>query len=212
MDNMSDISPSSSTRRALLSRSAFTLGAAGACTLATPFLNSLRGVQTPSETAEKQDSVLEIDISDLKEGAGKVIAWQDYPVFIYHRTPEMMQALEKPELLALLEDPYSKIRQQPKDAANIQRAINPHYTILILICTHLGCIPNTQPTMKDHQEGTLLCPCHGSQFDGAGRVFKNMPAPYNLPIPPMTFLSDTKIRIGESKQDPLFKLSDLQQL
>lgn len=209
---MSDSKHHNATRRNILSLSALTLGGAGACALSAPFLNSLRGTDAALEQKEAKNPILELDLVDLAPGASKIIAWQEYPVLILHRTEEMIAALQEQSFLSSLQDPYSKICQQPKDAANTYRSVNPYYSILILICTHLGCIPNAQSTTNDHKEGALLCPCHGSQFDGAGRVFKNMPAPYNLPIPPVTFLTKTKIRLGESKGDPTFKISQIQQL
>ncbi|UMM63742.1 ubiquinol-cytochrome c reductase iron-sulfur subunit [Aristophania vespae] len=202
------------SRRKILTASTIALGGAGACALAAPFLESLEGPGADLRKAESDDkaAIMEVDLSDLKRGDHKQIKWKNWPVFIQYRTKDMIAALKEPALKALLRDPDSKIRQQPKDAVNDYRSINPDYAILIGICTHLGCIPNFRDVKGYAHKGGFFCPCHGSQFDNAGRVLKDMPAPYNLPVPPARFIKPTILRLGESAAEPHFSMNDIQQI
>ncbi|MXV44954.1 ubiquinol-cytochrome c reductase iron-sulfur subunit [Saccharibacter sp. 17.LH.SD] len=200
------------TRRHVLEISTAALGGAGACALAVPFLNSLRGTQTAIQQAEEESALLDVDVSDLTPGAQKNVIWRHWPVSIQRRTPQMQEALKSAELLRQLRDPYSKARQQPLDAANLYRSLNPEYGVFITVCTHLGCIPTMHDIPGLPSSGGFFCPCHGSQFDGAGRVLQNMPAPYNLPVPPLFFLTSTKLRLGMSKADPHFDINTIQQI
>ena len=207
----SETSPSSggTKRRDLLTTATVTLGCAGACALAVPFLNSLKN---PSATT-LSDKTLEVDLSSLAPGQDMTVQWQDWPIFIQRRTPQMLAALQTPAHIATLRDANSKMLQQPKDATNWHRSVRPDYGVLVGICTHLGCVPSFEkPGSAPEAEGGYSCPCHGSHFDAAGRVAQRAPAPYNLPVPPVTFLSDTKIRIGHSAGDPGFSMSDIQQI
>ncbi|QCE33760.1 ubiquinol-cytochrome c reductase iron-sulfur subunit [Acetobacteraceae bacterium] len=184
---------------------------AGACALAVPLIDSLYGVNRGTTAALSQNALLEVDLSDLKEGAHKIVQWRGLPVFIQHRTPEMLVELQKQTLRTRLRDPDSKRFQQPPEASNWHRSLRPEYLILINICTHLGCITMFEP----QKDSAFHCPCHGSWFDGAGRVFKNMPAAFNLPVPPVTFQSTEKtlrLQIGKSEQSPDFSLSSIEKL
>ncbi|WP_040507320.1 ubiquinol-cytochrome c reductase iron-sulfur subunit [Gluconobacter morbifer] len=216
---MTDREPASSTtsspsacparRRDLLAAGTVALGCAGACALAVPFLNSLNG----TENAAFSDDTIEVDLTPLAPGQGMMVQWRNWPVLIQHRTPDMLNALRRPEHLAALRDADSKILQQPRDATNWHRSVRPEYGVLIGICTHLGCVPSFEkPGATPQAEGGYFCPCHGSHFDAAGRVLRHAPAPYNLPVPPVTVLTPTKLGIGHSAGDPRFSMSDIQQI
>jgi ubiquinol-cytochrome c reductase iron-sulfur subunit len=175
-------------------------GVAGALT----FGGSLQ----PSERAKAAGAAVEADISALKAGEKMTVEWRGKPVWILKRTPEQMAALDK--VKDQLADPDSKRKPDeltPKYAQNAFRAREEHKDILVVvgICSHLGCSPTDrlsagpQPSLPDDWAGGFLCPCHGSTFDVAGRVYKNKPAPDNLEVPPYMFTSATKILIGEDK-------------
>lgn len=200
------------TRRTVLTASSLALGGAGACTLAVPFLNSLRQTEARSAASTHEHAVLDVSVQDLEPGGHKTVVWQGLPVAIQRRTPAMLRALEDPALLAQLADPQSRIHQQPAEAENPHRSLRPDYGVYITICTHLGCIPTYQDLTSLPASGGFFCPCHGSQFDGAGRVLRNMPAPYNLPVPPLHFVDDNTIRLGESPLSPHYDLTKIQQL
>ncbi len=177
------------------------VGALGTAAVVVPFVASFQ----PSERAKAAGAAVEADISALKPGEKMTVEWRGKPVWILRRTPEMLADLEKND--SQLVDPQSKVgAQQPGYAQNATRAIKPEYLVAIGICTHLGCSPSdkfatgAQPSLPDDWRGGFFCPCHGSTFDLAGRVFKNKPAPTNLEIPPHTYLSDAKLLIGEDKK------------
>jgi len=168
---------------------------------AVPFVASL----APSERAKAIGAPVVADISKLAPGEKMVVKWRGKPVWIMRRTPEMLAALKTVE--EKLSDPNSEKSDQPAYAKNQARAINEEYLVAIGICTHLGCSPSDKlkagsaEGMPADWVGGFLCPCHGSLFDLAGRVFKKMPAPTNLEIPPHKFLSATSIIIGEDSND-----------
>jgi ubiquinol-cytochrome c reductase iron-sulfur subunit len=185
-----------SERRALL----LATGAAGgiaAVGAALPLVASF----APSERARAQGAALEMDISDIAPGAMKTVEWRGKPVWVMRRTAEMAAALLGRE--AQLADPASARRQQPDYARNPTRSIKSDVFVAVGICTHLGCSPTVVPagtantSVDADWTGGFYCPCHGSTFDGAGRVFKNKPAPTNLEIPPHRYLSDSRILIGD---------------
>ena len=165
-----------------------------------PFVSSL----LPSERALAAGAPVEVDIGRLQAGEMLVVEWRGKPVWILNRTPEMLAALKKAE--PMLADPASRVAsQQPEYAANPTRSRVPEMLVVIGICTHLGCSPSNaftpgDPALGADWPGGFLCPCHGSTFDFAGRVFKNKPAPDNLEVPPHMYLSDTSILIGEDKK------------
>jgi len=180
------------------------VGAVAGVGTAVPFV----GAFLPSEGAKAAGAPVEIDIGDLKPGELRTVAWRGQPVWIIRRTPEMVAALAKDE--PELADPQSKRNPDdftPPYARNQQRSIKPEVLVVVGICTHLGCSPNPrfepgpQPNLPDDWPGGFLCPCHGSTFDLAGRVFKNKPAPDNLRVPPHLYLSETRLRIGEDAQN-----------
>lgn len=178
-------------------------GAVGAGFLAVPFVSSFE----PSERARAAGAPVEVDISDINPGEQKTVEWRGKPVWIIRRTPA--QVAELPKNNPLLADPFSKRNADeltPPYARNVDRSIKPEYLVVVGICTHLGCspgdkfTPGPQPSLPDNWPGGFLCPCHGSTFDMAGRVFKDKPAPDNLEVPPYMYLSDSRIVIGEDKR------------
>ena len=178
-------------------------GAIGGVAVAVPFVSTF----TPSERAKAAGAAVEADISGIKPGEKMTVEWRGKPVWIVRRTPEQLDALKK--LDNQLADPDSKRKPDeltPAYARNTVRSIKPEFLVAVGICTHLGCSPSdkfatgAQPSLPDDWQGGFLCPCHGSTFDMAGRVFKNKPAPDNLEVPPHMYLSDTKLLIGEDKK------------
>ena len=177
-------------------------GGVGAVAAAVPFVASL----TPSERAKAAGAPVEVDISKLAPGQMMTVEWRGKPVWILHRTPDMLDSLKKDE--GELADPNSdrKAIPIPEYAKNQWRSIKPEVLVVVGICTHLGCSPSdkftpgAQPSLPDNWPGGFFCACHGSTFDLAGRVFKNKPAPDNLEVPPHMYLSDNKLLIGEDKK------------
>lgn len=172
------------------------MGAVAAGTVAVPFVSSF----APSERAKSMGASVEVDISGLAPGEMTTVEWRGKPVWILRRTPEILADLARTADLA---DPESKKDQQPGYARNAMRAIRPDVLVVVGICTHLGCSPvnvpkgTANPSVPATWAGGFFCPCHGSTFDLAGRVFKNKPAPLNLEVPPHAYLSDTRLLIGE---------------
>lgn len=172
------------------------VGAAGAATWAIPFLS----YWSPSEGAKAAGAPVEADISKLDKGQLIRVGWRGKPVWIVHRTDEMLASLKEVE--DKLADPASEeISQQPEYARNEHRSIKPEYLILVGICTHLGCSPTYRPEVAPADlgadwKGGFYCPCHGSRFDLSGRVYKSLPAPTNLVVPPHHYLSDARVLIG----------------
>ena len=197
---MSDSSIDSSKRTWLIASGC--AGAVGGVATAVPFVSSFQ----PSEKAKAAGAAVEVDISDLKPGEKITAEWRGKPIWILRRTPE--QIAELPQLDGQLADPKSERTAYPTPAyaKNETRSIKPEVLVVIGICTHLGCSPTDklqpgpQPSLPDDWKGGFLCPCHGSTFDLAGRVFKNKPAPDNLEVPAHQYLSDTKLLIGEDKK------------
>ncbi len=177
-------------------------GAVGGVATAVPFVSTF----APSERAKAAGAPVEADISALKAGEKMTVEWRGKPVWILRRTPEQIAELPKND--AGLADPQSARTAYPIPAyaKNEGRSIKPEYLVVIGICTHLGCSPSDkfvagpQASLPADWPGGFLCPCHGSTFDLAGRVYKNKPAPDNLEVPPHMYLSDTRIMIGEDKK------------
>lgn len=173
------------------------VGAAGALATAVPFVASV----APSERAKAMGAAVEVDIGDLLPGQTKTVEWRGKPVWITRRSPEMVAALAGQE--SKLVDPQSQREQQPEYAQNATRSRTPDVFVAVGICTHLGCSPTavaagtSNPSLDADWAGGFFCPCHGSTFDGAGRVFKNKPAPTNLEIPPHYFAGANRVVIGE---------------
>ena len=177
-------------------------GAVGGVATAVPFVSTF----APSERAKAAGAAVEVDIGGLAPGQKLTVEWRGKPVWIVRRTKEQLDALKgnDPELA----DPQSdrKAFPIPEYAKNEWRSLKPEYLVVVGICSHLGCSPSDkfqsgpQPSLPDNWHGGFLCPCHGSTFYMAGRVFKNKPAPDNLEVPPYAFLSDTRLLIGEDKK------------
>ncbi len=197
---MSDTPVDSSKRTWLVATGC--AGAVGAGFVATPFVSTFQ----PSEKAKAAGAAVEVDISSLKPGEKMTVEWRGKPVWIMKRTPEQLETLKKTE--SQVADPNSdrKAYPTPEYAKNQHRSIKPEVLVAVGICSHLGCSPSdkcqtgAQPSLPDDWNGGFLCPCHGSTFDLAGRVFKNKPAPDNLEVPPHMYLSDTKLLVGEDKK------------
>ena len=177
-------------------------GAVGAAAVAVPCASTFQ----PSERAKAAGAAVEVDLADIKPGEKKTVEWRGKPVWVVRRTAEQLAALTG--LSGELADPDSKRKPSeltPEYARNEGRSIKPEFFVAVGICTHLGCSPSdkfqlgAQPSLPDNWKGGFFCPCHGSTFDMAGRVFKNKPAPDNLEIPPHMYLSDSKLLIGEDK-------------
>ena len=160
---------------------------------------------------------IEVDLSKVQPGQQIVVVWRGKPIFVVNRTPDALKTLQDPKLLGVLSDPNSRQMQQPAYAENWHRSIKPEFAVLVGICTHLGCVPgfypNASPTdPAPNWPGGYLCPCHGSKYDLAGRVYSGVPAPYNLPVPPYNFINDKTVRIGENPPGQTFDLNSVVQI
>jgi ubiquinol-cytochrome c reductase iron-sulfur subunit len=187
-------------RRHFLTVATVAAGAVGAAFAAVPFLASWK----PSARAKAMGAPVEIDIGKLEPGAMVKVEWRGKAIFVLHRTQDMLAKL--PGMGSSLRDPDSNESDQPEFARNEARALKPEYLVLVGVCTHLGCAPLDKFTQGDvtvsaDWPGGFFCPCHGSKFDLSGRVFKDVPAPTNLPVPPYRFVSDTRILIGAEAEN-----------
>ncbi len=185
------------SKRWFLTKAATMVGAAGAVFAATPFISSMQ----PSERAQAAGAPVEVDITKLEPGQMIRVMWRGKPVWIVQRTPESLSSL--PKLEDKLRDPKSEESEQPATAKNEYRSFKPEILVALGVCTHLGCSPTYRPEIAPADLGPewlggFFCPCHGSSFDLAGRVYKGVPAPRNLDIPPHYYLSDTRLLIGEN--------------
>jgi ubiquinol-cytochrome c reductase iron-sulfur subunit len=184
------------SRRKFLTTATVATGAVGAAFALVPFIASWK----PSERARALGAPVEVDLSKLDMGQMMTVIWRKQQIYIVHRTPEMLASLSSHD--GRLKDPTSSESEQPDYAKNAQRALKPEYLVLIGICTHLGCLPKprfapgTPPELGADWPGGFFCPCHGSRFDLAGRVFDGSPASLNLRIPPYSFEGDTKLTLG----------------
>jgi ubiquinol-cytochrome c reductase iron-sulfur subunit len=173
----------------------------GGVAVAIPFVASF----APSEKAKAAGAPVEVDVSGMQPGELKRVEWRGKPVWVLRRTPEMLASLKSTD--PQVADPASLRTAYPTPAyaKNTYRSIKPEYLVVVGICSHLGCSPTDkfqpgpQPSLPDDWTGGFICPCHGSTFDLAGRVFKNKPAPDNLEVPPHKYLSDSRILVGDDK-------------
>ena len=183
-------------RRFLLAATSV-LGGAAAVAVAAPFVVSM----FPSARARAAGAPVEVDISKVEPGMMIRAEWRGKPVWIVHRTAEMVATLQQTD--ALVADPGSNQPMQPPYAKNEYRSLKPEWLVLVGICTHLGCSPTDKLSpgpesgLGEDWHGGFFCPCHGSKFDLAGRVFKDVPAPTNLEVPKYQFLTDTRLLIGD---------------
>ncbi len=201
------------TRRDFLFIATGTVAAVGAVATLVPLI----GQMNPDASTLAAGGPVDLDISKIEPGQQVAIRWRERPIFVFHRTPQTLQTLQDPKLASQLADPNSQQIQQPPYATNWHRSIKPEYGIMVGICTHLGCIPifYPQPNATSPVAGWLggyFCPCHGSKYDPAGRVFSGVPAPYNLPVPPYRFVSDKTIRVGENPSDSTWDFGSIRQL
>jgi ubiquinol-cytochrome c reductase iron-sulfur subunit len=201
------------TRRDFLYIATGALGVVAAGSAVWPLIDQME----PDATTIAAGAPMDIDISKLEAGQNIIVRWRSRPIFILNRPQAQLAELQKEQLLSQLSDPNSQARQQPDYAQNWHRSIKPEFLVLVGICTHLGCIPqffpnpsNTTPT--GGWLGGYFCPCHGSKYDLAGRVFRGVPAPYNLPVPPYNFVNDKMVRIGENPPGSEFKLESVEQI
>ncbi len=183
-----------SSRRTFLIGLTSAIGAAGAVGVAVPFVKSWQ----PSAKAKNAGAPVKIDISKLESGQRVVEEWRGQPIWPLRRTQDMVDTL--PQLDEKLRDPASEADQQPEYAKNEWRSIKKEYLVLVGTCTHLGCSPlfEEQPTVE-LEHGGFFCPCHGSKFDLAGRVYKSVPAPTNLVVPPHSYLSEGVVIVGSEE-------------
>jgi ubiquinol-cytochrome c reductase iron-sulfur subunit len=183
-------------RRHFLTAAATVVGGVGALATAVPFVSAL----SPSAKTKAIGGPVEVDIGGLNPGEMKVEKWRGKPVWILRRSEASLADLNG--MADKLRDPDSDVEQQPAYAKNYYRSVNPEYLVVVGLCTHLGCSPRYLARDDDHDlgadwKGGFFCPCHGSKFDLAGRVYKGVPAPANLVVPRYQFISDSKILIGD---------------
>ena len=187
-------------RRKMLTAGASIIGGIGGAATLWPFIATMK----PSARALAAGAPVEVDLSKMEPGQKIQVEWRRKPVWIIRRTEEMVGTLDRDE--NRLRDPESMQPNQPPFAQNQHRSIKPEFLILVGICTHLGCSPTFRPELAPEDlgpnwEGGFYCPCHGSTFDLAGRVYQNVPANNNLEVPPYKYLSDYRVLIGESEAE-----------
>ncbi len=188
------------SKRQFLTTALTVVGAVGTGYLAVPFLSQMQ----PSAKAMAAGAPVEVDISKMEEGQLLRVAWRGKPVWILNRTAEALKTLTGLE--SQLADPASNESVQPNSSKNAVRSIKPEIFIAVGLCTHLGCSPTFRPEIAPHDlgedwKGGFFCPCHGSKFDLAGRVYSGVPAPTNLDVPPYRYVTDTHIIIGEDSEE-----------
>ena len=189
------------------------LAAVGAAATIWPFIDQMN----PDAATIAAAGPVDIDIQQLQPGQRVVALWAARPVFVVKRDQPALDELKNQKLLDGLRDPNSQEAQQPAYAANWSRSIKPEILVLVGVCTHLGCIPlfDPAPNATDPAPdwpGGFFCPCHGSKYDLAGRVFQGVPAPYNLPVPPYHFPDDKTVRIGENPPGQNFDFNSILQV
>jgi len=187
------------SKRQFLTSALSVVGAVGAGYLAVPFLSQMQ----PSAKAMAAGAPVEVDISKMEPGQLIRVAWRGKPVWILNRTPEVISTLGT--LDSKLADPLSNESLQPEDSKNALRSIKPEIFVAVGLCTHLGCSPTFRPEIAPSDlgsdwKGGFFCPCHGSWFDLAGRVFRGVPAPTNLEVPPYRYVNDNLIIVGEDSE------------
>jgi ubiquinol-cytochrome c reductase iron-sulfur subunit len=189
------------------------IGAVGTAAVMVPRLDQM----APDAVGLVKAEVVDVDLSPLQPGQQIMVFWRSWPVFVARRTPQALATLQDPALVGQLADPESAQLQQPPYAVNWRRSVEPEFAVLVGVCTHMGCLPtiHPQPSAREPEPdwvGGYLCPCHGSKYDLAGRVFKGVPAPYNLPVPPHRFVNDWTIRIGENPPNVKFEFASIVQI
>jgi ubiquinol-cytochrome c reductase iron-sulfur subunit len=200
------------TRRDFLSIAATAVAGVGAACAAWPLISSMN----PARDTLAAGAPVDIDISKVQPGQQIIALWRSRPIYIVNRTQAMQDILKADKDAGQLRDADSNTNQQAPYAKNVYRSVKPQYLVLVGICTHLGCLPEFVPqpggTLGPSWQGGYFCPCHGSRYDLSGRVFQNVPAPYNLPVPPYHFVSDTMIRVGENPSDSTWDFNSIDQI
>jgi len=201
------------TRRDLLTL----IPIAGAGLFGASIAWALIDFMNPSADVIAAGAPIDVDLRKVAPGQQIIILWRGSPIAIVNRPPAALQVLQSTSLLSRLGDPNSTVHQQPPYAQNWHRSIRPEYAVLVAICTHLGCLPGYMPTPDPttpapNWPGGYFCPCHGSKYDLAGRVYSGVPAPYNLPVPPHHFPDDHTVRIGENPPGQAFDLASVVQM
>ncbi|HEX4105249.1 MAG TPA: ubiquinol-cytochrome c reductase iron-sulfur subunit [Rhizomicrobium sp.] len=208
---MSDVVPAPIARRDFLYIATGAVTGTGCLLALWPFIDQME----PGADVMSAGAPISVNLSSLQPGQQVTLLWRSRPIFVVRRTPAILAALKSGEVLSQLRDPESQEHQQPPYAANWSRALNPEYLVVVGICTHLGCIPTFTPqpgSISASWPGGYLCHCHGSKYDLAGRVFKNVPAPYNLPVPPYSFSNPTTLVIGQNPKDVQYDLASVAQI
>lgn len=203
---------SETSRRDFLTLAAAALGAVGIGSVAWPFIDSMN----PAADILAAGAPVDVDISKLQPGQQILVVWRGHPIFIMHRTAEQLTMLQSARDTGLLSDPDSDQLQQAEYAKNWHRSIKPEHLVLVGVCTHLGCIPQLTAApggdLGPSWPGGYFCHCHGSKYDLSGRVFRGVPAPLNLPVPPYTYASDTVLRVGQNPPNATFDLNSVEQI
>jgi ubiquinol-cytochrome c reductase iron-sulfur subunit len=187
-------------RRRFLLLATSAVGGVGVAATLVPFVSSMQ----PSARAEAAGAPIEVDVSKLEPGQMMTVEWRGKPVWVVRRTKESLNNLGAVE--GMLRDPKSEASTQPTYATNQYRSVNPEYLVLVGVCTHLGCSPTFRPEVAPADlgpdwKGGFFCPCHGSRFDLAGRVYNGVPAPLNLTVPPYSYLAEHRISVGKDPTD-----------
>ena len=201
------------SRRDFLYIATASVGAFGAAATLAPLIDQMN----PDAGTLAAGGPVDLDLSKVAPGQQVVVRWRSRPIFVTNRPPKLLASLQEKSLTDRLADPNSEQLQQPPYAQNWHRSAKPEYGVLVGICTHLGCIPLFYPQANASQPvadwpGGYFCPCHGSKYDLAGRVFSGVPAPYNLPVPPYSFVGEQKIRIGENPKGENFDFGSILQI
>lgn len=186
------------SRRRFLTAATTVVGAVGAVYVAVPFVKSM----WPSARAQAAGAPVEVDISKIEPGQMINVEWRGKPVWVLNRTEDMLDTLGELEDQGRIADPNSQASSQPEYAQNQTRSIEPDVLVMVAICTHLGCSPKYRPDVApadlgEDWLGGFFCPCHGSKYDMAGRVYKGQPAPLNMPVPPHRYIGESVILVGE---------------
>ena len=201
------------SRREFLYVATAAVATVGAAAALVPLIDQM----SPDAATLAAGGPVDLDVSQVAPGQQVLVRWRSRPIFVINRTPAALKTLQSAALTGRLADPQSQNRQQPPYAKNWHRSLKPEYGVLLGICTHLGCIPSFFPqpsptTPTADWPGGFFCPCHGSKYDLAGRVYAGVPAPYNLPVPPYFFVNDKKIRIGENPKGENFDFGSIVQI
>jgi ubiquinol-cytochrome c reductase iron-sulfur subunit len=201
------------SRRDFLYIASATVAAVGAAATLVPLIDQMN----PDASTLAAGGPVDVDVSKIAEGSQIVVRWRERPIWIYHRSKQTLDMLQNEKDTSRLSDPNSEQMQQPPYAQNWHRSLKPEFGVLVGICTHLGCIPlfypnPSQTTPVADWIGGYFCPCHGSKYDAAGRVYSGVPAPYNLPVPPYQFVNDTTLRIGENPANSAWNFDSIKQL